>query len=591
MPKDYEAVRNSCYANKKKSKGGKALTVKEKDACKTMAAKWWVKKHGKAFPKEEGSINEQSLCELSAFIVDDSFWENNLSEGVVWGRVTNDKLSYDAVSSIFDKLNMSGDMIRINQTESSRYNKFKFQHVDEVLAVVGINEESEEIQSYVFGENWDLKSAIEWIASKGGRVESESVEWADNKEVSEIFEHKLDYGLVGEARILDINDIDKEVLASAGITNLDKDLMALEFKLVHTNTNANRDEFLQEEVFSAKSTPTYKPVNWQHTDRIIGVMIDSEYMEGQAVAEGEEVEDDFLKIQGVIYKWKFPTYATAIQKRHDEGNLLFSMETWFEEAECSVCAGRFKKVADYCEHLKGRKLEGSTVSRKLIGLTFSGAGVVDNPADKKASSISVANEENNEEDINMPNTGNEVVFGSQEELDIYVEAEKKKVRDEIEAQNGHKELEDKYEQAQTTIQELKDQITAKEEEIQTANDAKDKAEKDLADYKADQEKDKVLANRMSELSDAGVKMTEDEDKLAKVTASIREMDEESWESYKELLVSNASKEEKPEGEEKNKEEANEDEPLPNPAEGEEKDSSALRNIMLKTGLDNKDQSN
>ena len=229
----------------------------------------------------------------------------------------------------------------------------------------------------------------------------------------------LEYSIICKAEICDPSSIDKEKLAAAGIEEIDKDLMPVKFKLVHANTNKNKDTFTKEELASAEKTPKHKPIDWQHTDRIIGVMLDSSYNEGAYdEASGDILEDDYLEIDGVIYKYKFPAYAAEMTKRHEEDDLLFSMEVWFEEAECSVCGGRFASSADYCEHLQGRMMEGSTASRILRGLTFGGAGVVDNPADEDAASVTLGSEdkeeiENKEED-NMPNKNeSQVVFESE----------------------------------------------------------------------------------------------------------------------------------------------------------------------------------
>jgi hypothetical protein len=52
MPADYLAVKQSCMEKKEKSQGH-PCSEKQIQTCKKMAAIWWVKKHGKPFPKEE----------------------------------------------------------------------------------------------------------------------------------------------------------------------------------------------------------------------------------------------------------------------------------------------------------------------------------------------------------------------------------------------------------------------------------------------------------------------------------------------------------------------------------------------------------
>jgi hypothetical protein len=64
MPADYVAVRDSCIKNKEKSNNGPASKQQVQD-CKRMAAIWWVKKHGKPFPKKETDESKAQLFDIT----------------------------------------------------------------------------------------------------------------------------------------------------------------------------------------------------------------------------------------------------------------------------------------------------------------------------------------------------------------------------------------------------------------------------------------------------------------------------------------------------------------------------------------------
>jgi hypothetical protein len=58
MPKDYEAVRDSCI-KKKEKESGKTATKKQIASCKKMAAIWYFKKHGKPVTHTDASIKNR----------------------------------------------------------------------------------------------------------------------------------------------------------------------------------------------------------------------------------------------------------------------------------------------------------------------------------------------------------------------------------------------------------------------------------------------------------------------------------------------------------------------------------------------------
>jgi len=595
MPADYLARRSACYAKVRKSKG-RPPTKSEKDACKKSAAIWWVKKHGKPFPQDASEVPIKDVKELQGFILSDDFWNDNFNMGVTWAQQTDDTISYDAVDEILSKIGAHDSHIRIKQNDSSKYKKFRIKDFsDGVKAVVGVaKKDSEpEVQSYLFNkEKWNTKESIKWVKAHQGKASSENIEWVTEEDISEAFEHQLEYDIVCKARILDINTLDQEALSAAGIDKLDKDLMAVEFKLVHANTNSNKDTFTKEEVQAASSTPVFKPINWQHTDRIIGVMSDSKFIE--IAAEGSDgVEDGHIVASGVIYKYKFPTYAAEMLRRHDDDELFFSMETWFEEAECSVCSGRFVKKIDYCDHLKTRMAPESTATRILHGLTFSGAGVVENPADKQADSISIGedqNVDNTKEDTDMPKKDEgQIVFESEQELKDYVAAEISKALESKDEKAEMTELKNDLKTATDKITELEGQLAEKDTDIQAKETEKATVQTEFDNYKENIEKDKKAQERVAELIEAGVKFPEDEEKKNKILASIKEMDEDTYAGYKDAVLGSIPA---PSAINSQEDTAAEDTSVVDvpavKAEDEDGKNSALKNILHKTSSHKKE---
>ena len=200
--------------------------------------------------------------------------------------------------------------------------------------------------------------------------------------------------ILSQAELIDFKEIDESIASSAeaalGIKDKQEDLLYVKFKLVHANTNKNRDTFLKDELVKSFKTPILKLINWNHKEPNIGVIFQSK------LVEPDGNKPTYIECIGAIQKYKYSDYAKQIVERHENKKLYFSMETWFKEAQCSICDEVFKHETEYCAHLKNRFVEGSNISRKLYTLTFCGAGIVENPADVEAESLAIASQEENE---------------------------------------------------------------------------------------------------------------------------------------------------------------------------------------------------
>ena len=191
--------------------------------------------------------------------------------------------------------------------------------------------------------------------------------------------------------------------------------------MCHTGANSNKDYFTDDELRASASTPEKKPINWEHSSKNIGVIYASQFIDVATLKEEERANfgiasevTNFIVCKGVIWKYKFPTEAREIKARHDKGQLFFSMETWFKEAECSDCHATFTKEKFYCEHLASRKASGSKTNRILKDCNFGGGGVVRNPADKGATSLSLGHENN----LSLKNIETYKILSSLYDLDL-----------------------------------------------------------------------------------------------------------------------------------------------------------------------------
>lgn len=159
-------------------------------------------------------------------------------------------------------------------------------------------------------------------------------------------------------------------------------------------TNANGDHFPKTEVKANYESFIGGIVDYNHNqDMILGKIIDAVYCEGKTIesADGKkETGLDYVEIICKINKKAFVDIVAQI-----EAGILhqMSLEAYADEAECSICAHNFNfmDVAP-CDHIQGglmRKLKGADGVEKLVykidkKLTFTGAGIVPNPADKRA---------------------------------------------------------------------------------------------------------------------------------------------------------------------------------------------------------------
>jgi len=150
--------------------------------------------------------------------------------------------------------------------------------------------------------------------------------------------------------------------------------------------NSNGDYFPAEEVKKSYRTFIGKVVDFNHNENIVlGKIIDAEWIEKSPKDEKSAVD--------IICKINKNAYVDIV-KQIESGILRqMSLEAYADRALCSICGWEFNFIdIEPCEHIKGglmREIEGDDGNMHLIfkkdyDLTFVGAGIVPNPADKKA---------------------------------------------------------------------------------------------------------------------------------------------------------------------------------------------------------------
>lgn len=229
--------------------------------------------------------------------------------------------------------------------------------------------------------------------------------------------------------------IDVPEKASASHDSLQPDLLYFDSILVSTGENLNDDVFLHNEMWNARQSPVFKPVDWEHetgheivenlnTDKpkqvvrgnqIIGVMYAASVLtkDGRQIPESEAASmvapptEFHIANKAVVYKYLFPNIAAKIANDARAGRLFVSMEVWFKRYDYKLgnkIVARNSETAFLDSHLRAKggngTYNGERVGRVLRDLTFGGVGLVANPAnvDSVITSLTNAAVSNNVDD-------------------------------------------------------------------------------------------------------------------------------------------------------------------------------------------------
>jgi len=207
--------------------------------------------------------------------------------------------------------------------------------------------------------------------------------------------------LMFPARVIKANE------AIASEYTEDEDVMYVGFTLCHEGANTNGDRFTLDEMKEAWSTIIHKPINWEHAEPNLGVVLDSKLKlpdnpsDSKFAAEHSPAKIDCV---GSIWKRQYPEHANLLKKGATDGSLMMSMEAWFKS--CDYVVGEFDEVIpeetaeDDMQIYLGtyaEKFGNKFISRALKNVLFGGAGITAAPADKEATIWACANEKSDGE--------------------------------------------------------------------------------------------------------------------------------------------------------------------------------------------------
>lgn len=339
--------------------------------------------------------------------------------------------------------------------------------------------------------------------------------------------------------------------------NKQEDLLYVAFKLVHEGTNGNKDTFLEAELKKAIKSPILKGLNWAHTNENIGVIYDTTFV------EGTNDEPAHIVAAAVVWKYKFPHRAAEMLERFTMGKLFFSMETWFDKAQCSTCNGTFGLKEPICAHLEARFGAYSTTHRILHGINFGGAGVVEEPADKLAEGLALANKNKSDTATAVANKTKEGVKNKMDEkafelLQTQLQEAKtqaKAAEDRVdEAMTDKATAEEELQTAKAKVEDLQTQLETAQAEIQAKQEALEAAAQEIEQLKKDQEElegfrakaaeaaeNEKATNRVKALKELGFGPSEDDEAYAGHFDRIKGLDDAGFETLVETLKTTASK--------------------------------------------------
>lgn len=137
--------------------------------------------------------------------------------------------------------------------------------------------------------------------------------------------------------------------------------------LVVAETNRNQDTISEEGISEICTTLPGRPIDWDHSFREnVG------FFSGATPVKVGETWG--ASTEGIIWADRFPEAAEGVRN----GTLHLSIEARADTAECSICGGVFKEVAEYCQHLLSKIQSGA--NRILKGLKAVGGALTEKPA-------------------------------------------------------------------------------------------------------------------------------------------------------------------------------------------------------------------
>lgn len=302
--------------------------------------------------------------------------------------------------------------------------------------------------------------------------------------------------------------------------NLDsRDLFHVDAVLASVGWNKNDDVFDRYETWNARSTPEDKQFNYMHDEKdIIGhitksYLLDASGNRVDGVDDLNQLPESFDVIMGsVLYKsWSDPD----LRKRME--SIISEIDDWYVSMECLFPAfdyvlvnnkGKAETIkrgetsAFLTKHLRAYggsgQYNGYKVGRLLRDFSFSGVGLVKNPANPRSVIL------NKTKAVYFK--GNDMP----ENLDLDV------LQNELaEAKKNYEDMKKKMEDAKAESESSASSLSAQIAELQ-ASLAAEKSEKEkMAEEMKQMKKEKTMMKRKAQLTDVGFAEAELEETLAK----------------------------------------------------------------------------
>lgn len=370
-----------------------------------------------------------------------------------------------------------------------------------------------------------------------------------------------------------------DVLSKVLAENQDqKDLFYLEAVLVSTGWNKNDDVFLPEATWAARNTPEDKQFNFMHDENDIIGHITGSYIslrDGELLNPDDDMArpDEFdIVTQAVLYNsWMKPENQERMEKIIQE----IPENKWFVSMECLFAGfdyalvdpdglakvmARDQASAFLTKHLRAYggtgEYEGYKIGRALSNISFSGKGLVSKPANPR----SVILNSKSTASFNVNNTDSKLSIGEINMSDSLIEkqlaetkAELAKAQAEAEAVKAQiaeakdkefasqvKQYEDAAKASQEKIDELNEQIVAKDATIADTQKTLSETQEQLAQAEKDMEemkKKEKMEKRKAALIEAGL----DEEEVVSTLASFESLDDAAFDAVAGMMKKKAEK--------------------------------------------------
>lgn len=416
--------------------------------------------------------------------------------------------------------------------------------------------------------------------------------------ISELVKTKASIDFLSQLKVVEPTETYKAVSHKAisqvpQLVNLTKDhwdLYYLNSVLASIGWNDNDDVFDPVEMWLARNSPVYKQVNYMHNEKdIIGNIIASIVLDsdGNIVDDNAEQLPDMYDIivASVLYKkWEDP----ALQERMDNLIKGISLGEWFVSMECLfrnfdyaviTPSGEHKVIArnnstafltKYLRYYGGPgQYDGNKIGRLLRSFTFSGKGIVTNPANKRsviltdsvknALAQSIIQTKEKSEDIKIMPDNDMITQNLRDELNkSNARAEKleAKLNELVEEarRNEREKLEKEIAALKVDIDDLNKKVTAQVKEIENRDTSVKELEKKLkeagdslaeANKKLEASKlEAVKSSRISKLVSVGVETSEAEKITEKWVSASDEQFEDIVSLHKKEDKSESAKDDK-----------------------------------------------